>query len=146
MKKPKSVTPFRTGSAVARNLAPLVEQVRRLVQSARSAAAASVNSLQVRTNFEIGRLIVQHEQKGSERAEYGRQLLKGLAERLTSEFGRGFSRSNLQNMRTFFLLYQDRVPQICQKPSGNCRPPRRLRGQALLSYQSHLSRILKTSK
>ena len=88
------------------------------MQSARSAAAASVNSLQVRTNFEIGRLIVQHEQKGSERAEYGRQLLKGLAERLTSEFGRGFSRSNLQNMQTFFLLYQDRVPQIRQKPSG----------------------------
>ena len=63
MKKPKSDTPFRSGSAVARNLAPLVEQVRRLVQSARSAAAASVNSLQVRTNFEIGQIIVQHEQQ-----------------------------------------------------------------------------------
>ena len=51
--------------SISRNLAPLVEQVRRLVQSARSAAAASVNSLQVRTNFEIGQLIVQHEQQGS---------------------------------------------------------------------------------
>ena len=76
MKKPKSVTPFRSGSTVARNLAPLVEQVRRLVQAARSAAAASVNSLQVRTNFEIGRLIIRHEQQGAERAAYGKQLLK----------------------------------------------------------------------
>jgi predicted nuclease of restriction endonuclease-like (RecB) superfamily len=118
MKKPKSSTSSRSRNAVARNLAPLVEQVRRLVQSARSAAAASVNTLQVHTNFEIGQIIVQHEQQGSVRAEYGRQLLNGLAERLTSEFGRGFSRSNLQNMRTFFLLYQDRMPQIRQKPSG----------------------------
>jgi hypothetical protein len=102
----------------AKALAPLVAQVRTLVLAARRAVAGVVNSLQVRTNFEIGRLIVEHEQQGAARAEYGTQLLRELAERLSAEFGRGFSRSNLQNMRSFFLLYQDRLPQIRQKPSG----------------------------
>ncbi len=78
MKRSKSVTPPRRGSAVARNLAPLVEQVRGLVQSARSAAAASVNSLQVRTNFEIGRLIVRHEQQGRKEQRMGNNCLRSL--------------------------------------------------------------------
>ena len=51
-------------------LGPLIEQVRTLVQSARRAAAGAVNTLQVLTNFEIGRLIVEHEQQGEDRAEY----------------------------------------------------------------------------
>ena len=107
-----------TQSSVARSFGSLIEQVRTLVQSARRAAANNVNTLQVLTNFEIGRLIVQHEQQGTIRAEYGKQLLKELAERLILEFGRGFSRSNLQSMRNFFLLYENRHHQICQKPSG----------------------------
>ncbi|MEA2602575.1 MAG: hypothetical protein QOF89_3567 [Acidobacteriota bacterium] len=105
-------------AAIAQSLGPLVEQVRSLVQSARRAAAVSVNTLQVLTNFEIGRIIVEHEQEGAARAEYGKQVLKELAERLTAELGRGFSRANLQSMRSFFLLYQDRLPRIRQKPSG----------------------------
>ena len=100
------------------DLAPLIAEVRQLVQSARHRAVSVVNTLQVTTNFEIGRRIVEHEQKGEERAEYGTELLKVLSVRLTEEFGKGFSRSNLQNMRTFFLLWQNRVPKICQQPTG----------------------------
>jgi predicted nuclease of restriction endonuclease-like (RecB) superfamily len=118
MKKPMSVTPFRSGSAVARNLAPLVEQVRRLVQSARSAAATRVNTLQVITNFEIGRRIVEHEQQGAVRAKYGKELLKELSLRLTEEFGSGFSERNLRSFRSFYRTYQERSPQIWQKPSA----------------------------
>ena len=59
--------------------------------------------IQVLTCFEIGRRLVQHEQQGKERAEYGKALLKNLSGALTAEFGRGFSRSNLQNMRKFYL-------------------------------------------
>lgn len=70
------------------------------------------------TNFEIGRLIVEHQQEGAERAVYGRALLKKLAASLTEEFGRGFSRSNLEYMRRFFLSYQDRRSAISQTPSG----------------------------
>jgi hypothetical protein len=61
------------------------------------------------TNFEIGRRIVEHEQKGEKRAEYGKELLKELSIRLKEEFGGGFSAVNLSLMRKFFLMWEDRV-------------------------------------
>ena len=70
------------------------------------------------TNFEIGHLIVDHEQKGRKRAEYGKQMIKELSKELSSEFGRGFSKSNLEYMRRFFLEYGERVPRITQTLSG----------------------------
>ena len=73
--------------------------------------------IQVHTCFQIGRNIVDHEQAGEARAGYGQEVLKVLAERLTAEFGRGFSRANLEYMRKFFLLYKDRLP-ISQSPAG----------------------------
>lgn len=119
-------------------LAPLITELRGLIQSARHAVATTVNTLQVMTNFEIGRRIVEHEQKGAERAEYGKELLKELSLRLSEDFGKGFSVSNLQLMRKFFIENQSRIQQkpsvklngdeigqedtgqskICQKPSG----------------------------
>lgn len=109
--------PAKKKTTVAK-LAPLIAEVRSLIQSARHTAASTVNTLQVLTNFEIGRRIVEHEQKGKKRAGYGQELLKELSARLTEEFGKGFSRSNLQNMRSFFLLWQGRVPKICQQATG----------------------------
>ena len=87
-------------------LAPLVDEVRSLIQSARRGAASVVNTLQVMTNFEIGRRIVEHEQKGAKRAEYGTELLKELSSRLTDEFGSGFSERNLRSFRLFYQSYQ----------------------------------------
>ena len=107
---PKSV-------GVTRSLSSLIEQVRGLVQSARRVAAASVNTLQVRTNFEIGRLIVEHEQAGIARAAYGDETLKQLSASLIAEFGRGFSETNLKMMRQFYLAWKDKVLPIGQKPS-----------------------------
>lgn len=104
--------------SINRSLGPLIEQVRTVVQSARQAAAASVNTLQVLTNFRIGRLIVEHEQQGQYRAAYGKETLVHLSASLTAEFGRGFSRANLEYMRKFYLLWQDCAVQISQKPSG----------------------------
>jgi predicted nuclease of restriction endonuclease-like (RecB) superfamily len=97
-------------------LGPLISEIRVLIQAARHAAASAVNSLQVATNFEIGRRIVEEEQKGADRAEYGTELLKVLSLRLTEEFGRGFSPVNLSLMRRFYLTWKDRV-RIFQKPS-----------------------------
>ena len=91
-------------------LDPLISEVRRLIQSARHAAATSVDTLQVLTNFEIGRRIVKFEQKGDARAPYGALLLKAISARLTKEFGRGFSEDNLSLMRRFYLAYADRSP------------------------------------
>ena len=62
----------------------------------------------VHAYFEIGRLIVDDEQHGRARAEYGEETLKMLSERLTAEFGRGFSMRNLRNMRTFYLTFRNR--------------------------------------
>ncbi|OGC93173.1 MAG: hypothetical protein A2W25_06035 [candidate division Zixibacteria bacterium RBG_16_53_22] len=95
----------------------LFERVRSLVQTARRSAATTVNSLQVITNFEIGRMIIEHEQQGIHRAEYGKMVLKALSERLIAEFGRGFSEDNLSNMRKFYLVYKDRLTGISEKPS-----------------------------
>jgi len=78
-----------------------------------------VNTLQVLTNFEIGRRIVEHEQKGAERAEYGKELLKELSARLKEEFGRGFSEDNLARMRNFYLAWKDRVIEFPRRFRGN---------------------------
>jgi len=94
----------------------LIHDIRDLILSARQAVAQAVDLIQVLTNFEIGRRIVVHEQEGAERAEYGKALLKELSAELTDEFGRGFSRSNLEYMRKFYLTYQDRTVQISQVP------------------------------
>lgn len=107
----------RTAVAKSDGLAPLIAEVRNLIQSARRGVASVVDTFQVMTNFEIGRRIVEHEQKGKKRAAYGAELLKELSARLTEEFGRGFSKSNLAAMRSFYLLWAERV-QIVQKPSG----------------------------
>jgi predicted nuclease of restriction endonuclease-like (RecB) superfamily len=63
------------------------------------------------TNFEIGRRIVEHEQKEAKRAEYAAELLQELSVRLIEEFGKGFSVSNLQLMRKFFIEYEKRIQQ-----------------------------------
>jgi predicted nuclease of restriction endonuclease-like (RecB) superfamily len=104
-------------------LLPLVKEIRDLVQSARRAASRNVNTLQVATNFEIGRRIVEHEQEGNRRAEYGERILKELSHRLTEELGRGFSKSNLEYMRRFYLEYSETQLQITQTLSGQSAAP-----------------------
>jgi len=99
-------------------LLPLIKEIRDLVQSARRTAAQNVNTLQVVTNFEIGRRIVEYEQRGSKRAAYGKQTLIELSIQLNKEFGRGFSATNLEYMRRFYLDYHETVPQIPQTVSG----------------------------
>ena len=91
------------------NTRELIRELRELIRTARHLAARSVNTVQVLTNFEIGRRIVEFEQQGSARAEYGKGLLKKLAAELTAEFGRGFSEDNLSLMRRFYLAYKDKV-------------------------------------
>jgi len=85
----------------------LVGELRELIRAARRAVVRSVDTIQVLTNFEIGRRIVEHEQMGEKRAEYGSGLLKKLSAELTEEFGRGFSEDNLSLMRKFYSAYKD---------------------------------------
>ena len=87
--------------------------IKELMDNARNSVAKEVNNILIQTYWEIGRIIVEDEQGNSDRAEYGKQLVTDLSKRLTKEYGKGFSRSNLQNMRNFYLSYP-----ICQTLSG----------------------------
>jgi predicted nuclease of restriction endonuclease-like (RecB) superfamily len=87
-----------------------------LLESARRAAARNVNALMTASYWEIGRRIVEFEQGGQERAEYGEALIQRLAQDLSNQFGRGFSRQNLWQMRAFYLACP--MAAICQTPSS----------------------------
>ena len=84
---------------------PLLDNIRTLLTAGRKQVAHAVNSAMVQTYWQIGRLIVEDEQQGQTRAEYGKGTLKALSASLTKEFGKGFDSSNLRNMRLFYLAY-----------------------------------------
>ena len=90
---------------VAANISPLLGQLRSLIVKARTRALRAVDTVQVRTCWEIGHHIVEFEQQGQARAEYGKRLLPQLAEQLSNEFGKGFDASNLRYMRLFYLAF-----------------------------------------
>ena len=110
--------------------------VSKIIDAARESAARSVNAAMTSAYWLIGRRIVEFEQSGAERAEYGAALLERLAADLTRRFGRGFSRQNVQNMRLFYISYPpERIrqtlsgklasapgQQIRQTPSGELEP------------------------
>ena len=91
----------------------MIGQIRSLLENARQKVAAEVNSTLIMTYWQIGKIIVEDEQQHESRAEYGKQTLKTLSKVLTDEYGKGFSRSNLQNMRLFYLVYPK-----CQSVTG----------------------------
>jgi len=99
------------GQDVDKNTGPgeveaVFQEISGILEAARSTAYRAVNTAMVRAYWEIGRVIVEEEQKSLERAEYGKRLIRELAERLTKEFGRGFTRTNLQYMRQFYRTYR----------------------------------------
>ena len=91
----------------------VIQEVKAVLDNARNNVAHQVNSELLNTYWNIGRIICEYEQSEPGRAEYGKQTLKELSKVLTQEFGKGFSRSNLQNMRAFYLTYEK-----CQTLSG----------------------------
>jgi predicted nuclease of restriction endonuclease-like (RecB) superfamily len=95
------------------NYSNLLDKIANILVEARTKVVREINKAQVLVYWEIGREIVEFEQKGKLRAEYGEELLKKLSADMTVRFGKGFSRSNLQNMRLFYLAYPK-----CQTLSG----------------------------
>ena len=94
-----------------------------LLDAARRAAARSVNALMTASYWEIGRRIVEAEQKGKRRAGYGEQLMERLSADLTTRFGRGFSPDNLENMRRFFVAYPlSAISETLSRKSGDGLP------------------------
>ena len=89
----------------------LYSQIASILEQNRKSVAVAVNTAMVRTYYEIGRSIVENEQKGRIRAEYGKEVLKNLSARLTANYGKGFSQRNLEQMRQFFLIYSKEISQ-----------------------------------
>lgn len=87
------------------NVQPLFEQVRQIIDHAQQQLRHTVNDLMVQSYWHIGRLIVEDEQGGAARAEYGKQTLKQLSEKLSAEYGKGFSPQSLWNFRQFYLEF-----------------------------------------
>jgi hypothetical protein len=83
----------------------LFEQIHTLVEQARGRAARAVNQTMIETYWHIGRLIMEEEQKGESRAVYGARLIPELSRRLTQEYGKGFSETNLKTFRQFYLAF-----------------------------------------
>ncbi|GMO11329.1 MAG: PDDEXK nuclease domain-containing protein [Treponemataceae bacterium] len=86
-------------------LVGVVAKIKELMANARRSVARDIDEYIIRTNWEIGRVIVEQEQNGKIKAQYGDKLLTVLSKELTRELGRGFSRSNIANMRLFYLTY-----------------------------------------
>ncbi|MGV3538627.1 MAG: PDDEXK nuclease domain-containing protein [Rufibacter sp.] len=112
----------------------MFERVAALIADARQRAAAAVNLTMVHTYFEIGRIIVEEEQQGKERAAYGKAVLKELSQRLSAAFGKGFSVDNLERMRFFFQTY---APQISATPSRKSSETENWVDKQLVSGKAH---------
>lgn len=95
-----------------------IDDIKRLIEDARLNTYAAINAVMLETYWNIGKRIVEQEQHGKSRAEYGTQLLKVLSEELSAAFGKGFSARNLRNYRQFYLsfphdeIWHTRVPNL----------------------------------
>jgi DUF1016 N-terminal domain len=86
--------------------AKLLNNIGATIETARQNAVRAINIELVKANFEIGRHIVEFEQQGNERAEYGSDLLASLSKDLTVKYGNGFGRRNILDMRRFYITYR----------------------------------------
>ena len=83
----------------------LYSDLKRIIEQSRKMVITNVNTIMLETYWNIGKRIVEEEQNGNLKAEYGSRLLKEISKELTNECGRGFSKSNLFSMRKFFIEY-----------------------------------------
>lgn len=105
------------------DMSDLFLKVADLITQARKRVATAVNVAEVYTKFHIGQYIVEYEQKGETRAEYGKAILKELSKRLTDKFGDGWSYSTLKNIRQFYVVFAKRLTIGCpdQNKTANHR-------------------------
>ena len=127
------------------NSSQLIGDIRDIISQARSLTRRSVNSLQVISNYLIGMRIVIEEQGGKKRAGYGKETMKLLAKKLTEEFGKGYSRRNIELMRRFYLTYSPVIEQKTQTVSAFFETPQigqTLSAQSLSQKSQTVSRKL----
>lgn len=87
-----------------------IQEIKRIVTQARQKAYTAINSAMVEAYWQMGKRIVEQEQQGKDRADYGSQLLKSLSKELTAEFGKGFSVNSLYYYRQFYVFFPEKLP------------------------------------
>jgi hypothetical protein len=97
------------------NYSKLITDIASLIEQGRKTTVRYVNTVLVATYWLIGRRIVEYEQKGKERAEYGKELLQKLSQDLNNRFGRGFPPDNLEAMRRFYLSYPIEISETVSR-------------------------------
>jgi len=97
------------------NYSNLITDLTSLIEQGRKTAVRYVNAALVATYWLMGRRIVEYEQRGEERAEYGERLLRKISSDLTTRFGKGFTERNLEHMRKFYLTYREISNTVCAK-------------------------------
>ena len=102
----------------------LVNDLKTIVSKARSKAFAAVNYSLVERNWRIGQRIVEQEQNGASRAEYGKHVIEIASAALTEEFGKGFSDTNIRTFRKFFLIFRNLEIQQTLSDESSLLPPK----------------------
>jgi hypothetical protein len=97
---------------------PLYREIRAVLESARAGAYRAVNAAMVQAYWQVGQLIVEHEQGGAKRAAYGEAVLDDLSQRLTADFGKGVTTTNLKYMRSFYLAFPIRHALRDESPAA----------------------------
>lgn len=106
-----------------KNYNNILDRIGSILVETRTKAVREINKAQVLAYWEIGREIVDFEQKGKARAEYGEELIKRLSEDMTEKFGKGFSEMNLRNMRRFYLEFPIQIQQTLSVKSQKFETP-----------------------
>lgn len=124
----------------------IFKQALALVHQAREQVARQTNSLMVYTYFQLGRLIVEHEQGGKAKAAYGKETIKELSNRLTEKYGKGFSVDNLENMRLVYTTYKKRhtdfmISETPSRKSYNKQKPQTLSWKSFADIFSKIGKI-----
>jgi predicted nuclease of restriction endonuclease-like (RecB) superfamily len=97
----------------------LFERVSIVIENTRQMIASTINTGEIYAKYEIGRHIVESEQNGEQRAQYGKHILKDLSEKLTATYGAGWSYSNLRQIRQFYIIYSNLTNTVCQIKNDN---------------------------
>ncbi len=137
-KSSRDAIPFAGETAVQVNEAALVLDVKKIIQQAKSKAYTAVNSAMVQAYWLIGRRIVEEEQGGGERAEYGKRLIETLSKELMTEFGKGFDARELRKIRQFYLTFPIRD---AVSPESEDKVPPALFTKLSWTHIRHLLRV-----
>jgi len=102
------ITPAKKEPMITtRKIDELYKNVKQVIEQARKTVYRSANITMVKSYCHIGKLIVEEEQNGKERAEYGKELISNLSRKLSVDFGKGFTETNLKYMRQFYVLFEN---------------------------------------